>query len=332
MSLIASGGFGCVYKPAYKCTNYTNATTREVSKVFKKPDELKKEEARYATMKLQLIPNSAEYYIANPQRCVVRSESYTKDTEACEDFHPSGATFDTLNYLYGGQSLAAILEKQPELIDCSLLAALGNVFTGVAKMNAQRKYHMDIKPQNIVFDGRKFRLIDFGLSKNLTVDGPENAMYRNSTYAYWPVELTYVNYGSRKDATKTAQLLQAHVSLYMRLVFEKLEGYVKVPLAAEAQKELHTYFTPLTTAEIYAKVDTWALCFTLIDIHRAMADNNPSAQALLKFIRSNMILKTKERPAADVLAERYTKTFQAQACGIPRRPLAQLTRTSSMNF
>ena len=326
MSKLAEGGFGCVYKPAFTCSNYINRPGAEISKVFKKTAELVKEQERYAKLKLQQIPNNADYFVTKPKRCLVQSQRYT---QPCEDFLPHGATFDVLNYLYGGQSLASILKDRAELVDANLLSALENIFVGVAKMNADMKYHLDIKPQNIVYDGKKFRLIDFGISKNLNVDAPENAFFKSHRYGYWPVELTFVNYPMSKVKGRpipvdVEKILMEHLKTYFHAISvgSNLSEFVKLPKTSDDMRELLVYFSGLTTDQIYAKVDTWGLGMTLIDIHDAMPEG-PVKGKLFKFIKSFMMIKTKERMSADKLALHYHETFNNST---KRAPLKQINK------
>jgi serine/threonine protein kinase len=187
-------------------------------------------------------------------------------------------------------------------------------------MNASGKYHIDIKPQNIVYDGSKFRLIDFGISKNLKFDSPENPFFKNQRYGYWPAELTLVNYPWSKGEKKRTltpevnRVLMNHIKTYFQAVTvgSNLSAFVKkIPKTLEDIHELLEYFSGLTTEDIYAKIDTWGLGMTLIDIHSAMLAGAVKDK-LGKFIKSVMIIKTKERMSAEKLAQAYQNTFNAR--------------------
>ena len=74
-----------------------------------------------------------------------------------------------LKYLYGGKSLKKLLtnEYNDELYK-DYLNKLQNIFEGVKILHENGIYHFDIKPDNIVYDGKLMRLIDFDGSIKFT--------------------------------------------------------------------------------------------------------------------------------------------------------------------
>jgi len=165
---IGYGGDGCVYKPGFCKTSKRNY----VSKVMYKERNIAKELEKYAELNLSSLDPKMEYFIYDPELCELSDEDMRKLKRAitnpeCKYINPRYA----LNYVDGGQDLHVILSD----IDLPLTAwndylyAFKNIFDGIKLLHENGIYHMDIKPDNIVFDKEtaQFKLIDFGLSRTL---------------------------------------------------------------------------------------------------------------------------------------------------------------------
>ena len=87
-----------------------------------------------------------------------------------EDKMATNSTFKAINFSYLGQDMEKI-RKNLEIKDIlNFLVSFKNVVEGIKLLNENGIYHCDIKLQNIVLDGDKFKIIDFGLAIFETTD------------------------------------------------------------------------------------------------------------------------------------------------------------------
>jgi len=73
----------------------------------------------------------------------------------------------------------------------NFIKLFNNFLQGMMLLNNAKKIHRDIKPPNVLFDGKKINLIDFGLStnvENLYVFNNDNIDMMNYKYEYYPPE------------------------------------------------------------------------------------------------------------------------------------------------
>ena len=162
---IGYGGDGCVYKPGF-CK--TSSKRNYISKVMYKEKYIEKELAKYAELNLSTLDPKMEYFIYDPELCELSDEDMLKLKRAiknpeCKYINPRYA----LNYLYGGEDLHLLLsdiaDDVPLTVWNDYLYGFKNIFDGIKLLHENGIYHMDIKPDNIVFDKEtaQFKLIDF---------------------------------------------------------------------------------------------------------------------------------------------------------------------------
>ena len=184
--VIASGGFGCVFKPALKCKGQPRVKNM-VSKLMEKRfvnDEYK--DIQRFKPKLQNVPNYKDYYlIDNITKCVPDTIS-KKDLESynakCRFLQKKNATLTTttvkknlmlLNMPDGGVELYTFIDNSKY----DVLPKINNLMidllkNGILPMNKLGIYHSDIKDSNLLVKD-KIRLIDWGLSVEYTKKIPE---------------------------------------------------------------------------------------------------------------------------------------------------------------
>ena len=65
------------------------------------------------------------------------------------------------------------------------------IFEGLVTLLNNNLVHHDIKEPNILYNGEKMVLIDWGLSMNLDkISQPEDEFVGYVGYAYWPLDIT----------------------------------------------------------------------------------------------------------------------------------------------
>ena len=200
--VIASGGFGCVFKPALACKNGTRKSNG-VSKLM----TLKHANAEYDEIiqikdKLHNISNYAMYFLINDidKLCIPdkltnsdlhnfqeKCSALKKDNYTVENINNSLNELRVLSMPNGGISLKEYISKITTLTKIhELNDTLIELFTnGIVPMNNIGIYHSDIKDTNILVDTPNHnvqltRLIDWGL----TTEYPVHHKYPFS----WPTQ------------------------------------------------------------------------------------------------------------------------------------------------
>ncbi len=262
--------YGCVYREAFPCKNYSNRTRQEVSKYFYSDEERVKEEQVYGALDLPALDPGENYFISLPRKCTVETPYYPLDSmNRCGEapvHETSPGVFEVLNFRDGGLSLLNVIERggpfTPEFFQ-----TLENLFQGVALLNGNRRYHLDITPRNVVYPGDgKFRLIDFGLSKNLH-QHPISNMSFYGPYRYWPVDVIFLNYIG--TPYRQRDIIMNFIQAYL-VNCPYTEGGLKLKFPPNNRVDVKIYYDhikTLTADEIYAKVDVWGLGATLYDIY-----------------------------------------------------------------
>jgi len=181
----ASGGFGCVFYPALKCTNSKNRDTTKISKLLSnKYARSEYNEIKLISPILKKIPNYFNFFIIDnltlckPDKLTIndfvgfnnKCKSVTSKTT--QTINSSLGEFSILNIPYGGVSVSKFIKStQPNFynnfinLNNSLINLLLN---GIIPMNKLHVYHSDIKESNILIDIKnkilQTKLIDWGLS------------------------------------------------------------------------------------------------------------------------------------------------------------------------
>lgn len=184
-SVIASGGFGCIFKPSIKCNN-SSPTNDSISKLMlKKYAKHEYTEIQKYKKLLRNIPNYADYFLVEgfslckPKE--LNKEDLTDFNEKCSALTKKKYSESTvnneiddlmsLNMPYGGVDIDEFINKNDfsiskiKILNQTLIQLLKK---GILPMNQLHIYHCDLKDSNILVNDReepiKTRIIDWGLS------------------------------------------------------------------------------------------------------------------------------------------------------------------------
>ena len=182
--VIGSGGFGCVFRPALKCSKKKQRKTNMVSKLMTKK-HAKKEFSTIKEIKkrVKTIPQYSDYFLVyNISKCepskLTKSDLSNFD-EKCrvmkkydeitsENINENLSKLEILNLPDGGISLSTYYNNMKNISDFNFInEQLQNLLIkGITPMNEIGVYHGDIKEGNILFNlnSQKIGLIDWGLS------------------------------------------------------------------------------------------------------------------------------------------------------------------------
>lgn len=134
-----------------------------------------------------------------------------------EIFEQNNTTYIVMEFMKGG-SLDATIRKKGKIPESEALQQISLIGNALAYMHSQRMLHLDLKPQNIMFNELKQPvIIDFGLSKHYNESGePESSTSIGlGTPGYSPLEQT--DYQGVKEFQPTLDIYALGATLYKML-------------------------------------------------------------------------------------------------------------------
>lgn len=195
--IIGVGTYGCVFKPPLKCKNKTRKRNG-ISKLMIQENALDEiMTTQDISKRIELIPNYKKYFILSKQFCILdklstKDEMHMKrlcDETIIKDYEEK-KNLISHNQPYGGKNLHIILLEKSKLSETKQKATLIDItkklkdllLYGIVPMHKMNIFHTDIKPQNLVWNKKTIKLIDWGLG---VVDIPEkhyNVIHFNRPY------------------------------------------------------------------------------------------------------------------------------------------------------
>jgi hypothetical protein len=219
-SVIASGGFGCIFKPSIECgSNSSNDNTISKLMLKKYAKHEYNEIQRYKKM-LRNIPNYSDYFLVEGFSLCKPKELSKQDlvdfNEKCSALTKKNYSetsvnnqideLMSLNMPYGGVDIDDFIEKtdfsisKMKLLNHTLIQLLKK---GILPMNQQHVYHCDLKDSNILVSDKeeqlKTRIIDWGLS---TTYHKEKRIPRVLTHRPFQYNIPYSNVLFNSEFTK----------------------------------------------------------------------------------------------------------------------------------
>lgn len=197
-SAIASGGFGCVFRPSLKCKN-KKTKKNHVSKLMLKKyatDEIN--DTSKFIKEINSIKDKEKYFIIPKHLCSPSSLS-SKDKEnydmKCTSLMKHNITsknvnnkLNKLNIIQlpeGGTDLSIYFENN--IIDVNSFIKINTqliklLLYGIVSINKKYVYHLDVKSSNILIKDDFIRLIDWGLSLKIKNEIPIGLKFRPFHY------------------------------------------------------------------------------------------------------------------------------------------------------
>ena len=204
MPFVASGTYGCIFKPSLKCRDKSRSSAKSASpsevvgKIFADAKEAEIEQRIQESIVHQVDPEGV-FTVKFINACEVTEEQFRPEDETDECPHIidrdlgaiSPTKYKQIVYSYGGISLESYLKKEKPSWNKfkKLLFALGPIFEGVDKLNKMGWVHQDIKPGNILIHDHGAFLIDFGLLTSVgKIYSESNNFVLNYPYPFYPPE------------------------------------------------------------------------------------------------------------------------------------------------
>jgi serine/threonine protein kinase len=186
---INNGTYGCVFKPSFSC-NSSKKYENTISKIFYSNIEANKEYNESSI--ISNINTKNEFTIKPIDKCVINKNKINKsELDKCGLKWQRDDNFSNIIYLDGGESLYDFkINNEKTLL--KILYNFTYVLKGLDKLNKKGFIHLDIKPDNIVYNYKTNRLylIDFGLLRkiNALYNDHENIFLLKYVYNYFPPE------------------------------------------------------------------------------------------------------------------------------------------------
>jgi serine/threonine protein kinase len=209
---IASGGYGCVLRPAIRCDGEPSRQEGAISKLLTKDAAVEEmDDIETALEVIRKIPNYEKYFAVTGYRiCMpakLENEDRKKFNEHCSE--PLGLTTKDFNRKRASElraiispdlgtdvskSLKDLLAKPPKDLKRFLgkfnMVAADFLENGIAQLQKHNYYHSDVKPQNMMTSVNKssladsfnyIKLIDFGLAlpPNANADAVNSSLLFN---------------------------------------------------------------------------------------------------------------------------------------------------------
>ena len=182
--VVASGGYGCIFKPAIKCKDKNKQKNRITKLMTRKHAKVEYNDiVRYKPI-LETIPNYSDYFLINHvELCypdtLTRSDikgyndkcrALKKDKITSKNINKSLHKLSALNMPNGGIDIGDYVDKENFMNNFAKLntSLIDLLLHGIIPMNKKNIYHCDVKESNILVDENQdtmyTRLIDWGLS------------------------------------------------------------------------------------------------------------------------------------------------------------------------
>jgi hypothetical protein len=315
---VASGTYGCVFSPPIKCTvhktrfaNKLYDPRHKVGKVFSHAADAVDE--KILIEKIRKIDPKHEWTVPMHLYCSVKHFAPKDEKNRCpllsEDVSRT-KVYPQLIYEKGGKDLykwvkKAIIEDWSVVKKRNLFVKmcenLRPVLVGLKKLNDAHLLHADIKPGNMLFDGKKMYVIDFGLmrtSKNFYTF--ENRHLLKHNYLYYPPEFKIFAYS--QQSSDTSFHFKKYLENYgfnhkqeMASKYDSIKKTYSIMLDSlkekgKGSKQLNVNNLGRIFNKSVDRVDVYSLGMTLYDLYRKLVVENTEYTIKMKFLIEQMIL------------------------------------------
>jgi serine/threonine protein kinase len=177
--LLGQGTFGCVYKPAFKCSNTNTVNKKMVSKImvnsnanneiqnFKIIDKI--DPTGKFHIKLNNVCNllnNNKYNLINNGECeIINYKNNFKVLKFADGGLELYYYYQIIKSINSGETIPTKVNIDINIL-YKILIAFKNILDGLLILNKHNYCHFDIKLENIVYDSKTntMKLIDFGVS------------------------------------------------------------------------------------------------------------------------------------------------------------------------
>lgn len=321
---ISSGSYGCVNDPPVKCeTNvdknkkyYKNTVGKYFNRSSSALDEYK------AQQKIKEIDSRSEWTLPLYKKCIISDFTKLDEAEQCEYIGEKGEKYLQLIFKNGGVDLDTIIDrfstssneiKMKQFL--KVFKVIKPVLKGLKILNERGYCHLDIKPGNILFDGKKLSVIDFGLlTKSENIYKSTSQQFLLFSYPYYPPEFKlFGQWLNKKDKMKKNTFINS-----FKKNIDTSDANIIWPEFDENLSHFHAIlshhtdnFTSTTLMEkeflsFKEKIDIYSFGFTLLEFYQSMIVRDNMITLLIHNLLLKMIkLNPYERIYWDKIIEEY---------------------------
>lgn len=203
MPVIGEGNYGCVFRPHVQCDGKKPKYNHAVGKVF--VDQAYHDfEYQVNIDVIKKIDPDSSFTLPLYDACdIVQFQKKNAAADCTLIDKGKVQRYHQLIYKDGGHSLKEILRAKGSVTKLrSLVSKMRPILIGLHAIQKHGYVHQDIKPHNIMYDGKKLYIIDFGIMmKARNVYSPENMHVLKYDYPYYPPE--YKLYALRQSNLST---------------------------------------------------------------------------------------------------------------------------------
>ncbi len=259
--IIGEGTYGCVLKPHVKCDDDNSKSennTSLIGKIFtsKKDYEIEKSIASkmHSFDKKKDLGFEKTCEVSKINDIISKCRILKK-----KNYH---LPLYQIIYKYKGKSLCS--RSISELTLKKVLVGLENLLETLQSIHNAKYQHLDIKPANIVFDGKKLHLIDFGLTtENHKIYRSDKNYIHQHKYIYYPPEFKVFVARNRKSCI---DVMNENYSVYMtdldNLKVNEDLSFINRAFAERKTNNKSTVFLP-------EKIDVFSLGICLLELYKA---------------------------------------------------------------
>jgi serine/threonine protein kinase len=326
MPFVASGAFGCVFKPHLKCKKTSNKPAKKypkaIGKVFENDEDFETEHA--ITSMMQRLDKENKFTLPLLDTCDTNSRvRKSDDVEQCMliDMNIRNE-YKQIIMRYGGKSIDNFMFNKTLTYNrfINLLKLLEPILEGLVLLDKHGIVHQDIKPENIMYIHNRLYLIDFGLLTNYpSLFSKENRII-HADYIYFPPEFKI--YGKKyANAKEFISFVSDSLNMSPRVAGRSInfitEAYQVIDM--DIEEELETFYKQYNKSKSKAK-DLLSFC-RRIDIYQI------GIVVFLAFLatKDNLALFEAKRSSKKTLVKQEVVTFiKSIMCPNPyKRPTAQ---------
>jgi len=221
--LIGKGSYGCVISPAFNCEN-NKIIDKTVAKLFSNKDHYDDELEKYRIV--EGIDKLNKFTIKMVSNCDIDPILIEKEVDKiykCEKIKDKFKIYQII-YEYGGIDLRELFRHYNVTNIIKILIGFIEILKGIKLLLKENYIHCDIKLDNILFDGEKLSLIDFGLlEKTSNIFQFRNLLtFKNNNIYYYPNEEKLIAlYKLEKSKLKSDGLILNSI-VFLKIVKEFL--------------------------------------------------------------------------------------------------------------
>lgn len=360
---VGHGTYGCVLSPAVACQHkhkghdqhhYNNKSV--VAKLYKDRNQGVSEVDIYNEIVKEVDPQS-RFTVRLVDHCYIKPTLY-KQLYKCNNWTPSErrqSLVKQLIYEDGGVDLVSAVKS---CMFEDIFKSMKRLFEALIIMDSKRIAHLDIKPNNIVYNAKtkKMSLIDFGLAHSY--DDVYSAQYIISfLYRYYPPEFRVAAEAEQKDTITIPSQRYSHhyanwynavntishvhvpsglLNMWLHVV-DRNRGFnsFKTFLESQSSPDMHTLPLIQKMARYTNKVDVYMLGITLLETlanciqsrTASLNDHLQFYQAVLQLIERMTRMNPNERYTPQQARVHYKRVFSLIS-SVPLSPSPNLQASS----